>query len=43
MTPDESTAGSGWGQAVPYLLIFGLCLAVQAVLAVAKVPQVFDG
>ncbi|MCH9052273.1 MAG: hypothetical protein IIA72_14525 [Proteobacteria bacterium] len=43
MTADESTGGRGWGQAVPYLLIFGLCLAVQAVLAVAKVPQVFDG
>ena len=43
MTSDESTAGRGWRRAVPYLLIFGLCLAVQAVLVALKVPQVFDG
>ncbi|MCH8097782.1 MAG: hypothetical protein IID53_11965 [Proteobacteria bacterium] len=43
MTSDESTAASGWRRAVPYLLIFGLCLAVQAALTALKVPQVFDG
>ncbi len=43
MIRDESTGERGWRRAVPYLLIFGLCLAVQAALVALKVPQVFDG
>ncbi len=43
MTDGVPAGERGWGRAVPYLLIFGLCLAVQAALAALKVPQVFDG
>ena len=43
MTDGVPAGERGWRQAGPYLLIFGLCLAVQAALAALKVPQVFDG
>ena len=43
MTDGVPAGERGWRRAVPYLLIFGLCLAVQAALAALKVPQVFDG
>ena len=43
MTDGVPAGERGWGQVVPYLLIFAFCLAVQAALTALKVPQVFDG